>query len=145
MIEYEYWTDETEVMEYTRELRDILNDSSNFPILFNCFLNKRMPDLAQIMVSMLRAGRKYKEMAERKEAEIQLLKRQLKDKEGRISELLSTVDELENLIGIEELHKMKRMKSLYLQGHSLRKIGEIFRCDKSTVRKKLEKMGISFE
>ena len=145
MEEYVYWTDETEVMEYTRELQNILADPAKFHVLFNCFLTKKMPDLANIMVSMLKDGLKYKNIVKEKETEIQLLKKQIKDKEIKIAELLGTVDELERLIGIDELHKMRKMKSLYLQGYSLRKISEIFRCDKSTVKSKLIKMGISFD
>ncbi len=71
-------------------------------------------------------------------------------KDHEIQELRKRVQEMERQL--EELHYQKmgismkdgmRMKLQYEHGMSLRKLAEIYHCDKSTVKRRLLKMGVA--
>lgn len=145
MEEYEYWTDETEIFEYTKRLREELKNPDVYKAIFGCFIKKDLYSLAQIMATMAK-GRNN-------------LLCKLKESQDRISSLSDKVGEQENTIVklTAELEKLKShsvggniqkenlMENLYKQGHSLRKIGEMLHCDKSTVKRKLIKRGYTFD
>lgn len=144
MYEYEheeYRTEETEVMEYTSELRNTLPNPSLYGVIFRCFVERRMEDLANIMTDMLKQGLRYKNISDQKDNEIQRLKKQLEDRDKRIADLQQQL-QLNHSHGKISSADMMQMKVWYEHGYSLRKLGEMFNCDKNTVKQRLLEMGV---
>lgn len=137
----EYRTNETEVMEYTKELRNTLPNPSRYGVIFRCFVDKRMPELASIMTDMLKQAIKYKNISDQKENEIQHLKKQLEDRDKRIADLQQML-QLSSRHGKISSADMMQMKVLYEKGDSLRKLSKMFNCDKNTVKQRLLEMGV---
>ena len=73
--------------------------------------------------------------------EIQYLRRQLEERDKRIADLQQQI-QLNHLHGRISRADMMRMKELYEQGYSLRKLGARFNCDKNTVKQRLLEMGV---
>ena len=145
MKEYEYWTEETEIMEYTSELKDILNCNETYRTIFRCFKEKNMPALAANMVQMIRTAKELKRRVSERENNIEYLKKQIAEKESKISSLTSELEKIKAYKIGEDIEKLEVMANCYDRGQSLRKIGQRFNMDKSTVKRKLIKLGYTFD
>lgn len=137
----EYRTNETEVMEYTKELRNLITNTDIYREIFRCFVGKRMSDLATIMTNMYKQVLKSNKTVTEKNARIQELEKQLEDRDKRIADLQQQL-QLNSRHGKISSADMMQMKVLYEQGYSLRKLGEMFNCDKNTVKQRLLEMGV---
>lgn len=75
------------------------------------------------------------------DTEIQYLRRQLEDRDKQIADLQQQLQWNHSHGRISSVDMM-RMKGLYEQGSSLRKLGAMFNCDKNTVKQRLLEMGV---
>lgn len=138
---WEYQTDETEVMEYTSELRNLITNTDIYREIFRCFVDKRMYDLATIMTNMYKQMLKSNKAVKEKDSEIQYLRKQLEQRDKQIADLQQLL-QLNSSHGKTSSVDMMQMKVLYEQNYSLRKLGEMFNCDKNTVKQRLLEMGV---
>lgn len=107
--------------------------------MFKCCNQNGISDLlADLFKRQKKDGQlidKYKEQIAELNKQLANIYRKLENKSA----------ELENVYGHglgEKLNKSKEIKNLYEKGYSLRKIGELYHCDKSTVKRLLIKMGV---
>lgn len=145
MIEYEYWTEETEIMEYTEELKHLLHNSDKYRAIFDCFKRKNLPLLAEIMTSMVSALKELNTKEKEKSNTIEWLETSLAEKKNTIARLTTELEELRKQGGGADIQINNEMKALHEQGYSLRKISEILHKDRSTIKRKLIKMGYTFD
>lgn len=133
--------------DYLRGLDSRVSNELYAEIL-RCFMEKDMATLGKIIVQ-LAIGFEKSQSTEEKIATIRVLEEKVKILEGELKKQIKTNRELDTEVNSlrRELFGTKQwqylyIKNLYQSGSSLRQIGKILNCDKSTVKRKLIKMGI---
>lgn len=150
MIENYYYNENAEILDYTSELKYLINSSARYSEIFSYFKKKDMRNIASLMALFLKQEKKksneagsLKTRIEGLESKVSLLEAELNKKENTIKQLEADLDSLqEQLLGTDK-QRCLSMRDLYQAGMSLRKIGEIYGCDKSTVKRNLIKMGVT--
>lgn len=145
MVEYEYCTEETEIMEYTEGLRNVLKNPEKYKAIFDCFKKQNLPLLAEIMASMVSGLNELNTRVKEKNNTIAVLNTRVKELESKINTLSTELGELRKQGGGADMQTSNDIKSLYEKYGSLRKVGEILHMDKSTVKRKLIKLGFTFD
>lgn len=146
----EYRTDETEVLRCTRKLEYEINNPQKYAEIFRCFVKKDIQALSDIMVSMLQNCKNYRNTVAKQNTRIEELEKRLEDQNKQLIAQRETIYKLQanisqlssqrNKLGIEQL---MRMRLLYeREKYSLNKLGEMFNCDKNTVKQRLLEMGV---
>ena len=133
-----YWSEETEVAAYTKELQEELGSGEKYRAIFQCFLQKDLYSLAKIMTAIVKANRQLAD----KSARLEKLVREQSNQIDRLSAQLAASKRPQMSEGDQ---KTEIMKALYASGCSLREIGRRLNCDKATVKRKLLKAGMTFE
>jgi len=145
MQEYDYWTEETAIMEYTNDLRYELNDAKAFNAIFNCFKKKDLYSLAQLMTTMAKGRNNLHTTIRELKSKVSYLTAEVEKKESVIIRVTAELDELKKHIPSKDILLNERVKTLYSQHKSLRKVSEYLGCDKSTVKRHLIKMGYTLD
>lgn len=140
-------TDERKIINDTARLLLELekhNDGRNtYRRIVRLFSGCRQKDIANILTDLYEQLRNYKTQNDKLSKQVQDLEKQVYD----IScELKDAQRELKNIsfdrFG-NHLEQYKEMKKQYLRGASLRELAKIYGCDKSTVKRRLIKMGVT--
>jgi len=143
---YDILNEETEIEKYTKEIKNLPISEDAYMAIFGYFKNKDMASLARVIANL---GRGFSEREALKaqlctsNKQIAYLNKKLDKAEEVNKELQAEVNSLRReVFGLDE-YRCSGMRELYMAGKSLREIGKIYRCDKSTVKRKLVKMRIT--
>lgn len=140
-------TDERKILNVTARLSLELerhNDGRNtYHRIVRLFSECKQKDISNILTDLYEQLRNYKARNDKLSTQVQDLEKQLYD----MSCLLrNTTIELKNIsydrFG-NHLEQYKEMKRRYIKGASLRELAKIYGCDKSTVKRRLIKMGVT--
>lgn len=137
MEENLYWSEETEVAAYTKELQEELGSGEKYRAIFQCFLQKDLYSLAKILTAVVKANRQLADKSARLEKLVQ-------EQSNQIAHLSAQLAVSNGTSMSEDDQRTEVMKALYAGGCSLREIGRRLNCDKATVKRKLLKAGVSF-
>lgn len=137
MEENLYWSEETEVAAYTKELQEELGSGEKYRAIFQCFLQKDLYSLAKIMTAIVKANRQLADKSTR-------LEKLAQEQSNQIDHLSAQLAVSNGTSMSEDDQRTEVMKALYAGGCSLREIGRRLKCDKATVKRKLLKAGVTF-
>ena len=139
-------TDERSIFRNTYKLNNELSTHEGGVSVYNdiirMFKRGDQIGISDLLVDLYRQKKEYEDKIDTYVKKIETLNKQAI---YMSQELRHTQFELDNVYASglgEKLEVSKKMKKLYDSGASLRKIAELYKCDKSTVRRRLEKMGI---
>jgi len=139
-------TDERKIFQNTCSLCEELNKHKDgLKIYYEIVAMLRhcnQKGISNLLADLYKRQKENEQLIDRYAKQIEELNKQLLDTSRQ---LRHTSVELENLhdYGLDKkLNRAREMKNLYEKETSLREIGRVFHCDKSTVKRMLIKMGV---
>lgn len=137
----DFYTEEALTASFLEELREIA--SNNF---YNAVLQYLKTDnramLAEIITRLYKEAKKnYIDMRDSENQEIQNYKYRIEQLTREVEELKKQAEYLPAQTR-GDYGKLKMMKEMYENGHTLSSIASVVKCNKSTVKRKLIKMGV---
>lgn len=139
-------TDERKIFQNTCSLCDELNTHKDglktYYDIVGMFKRCNQNGISNLLADLYKRQKEDGQLIDRYAKQVEELNKQLIQISGQ---LRHTSVQLENLhdYGLDEkFNRAREMKNLYEKGTSLREIGRVFHCDKSTVKRMLIKMGV---
>lgn len=137
-----FFLEEAELMEYTDEMKYVLNDYNKFKQMFYMLQSKDIRSLGKIIMQL------YHDLAEIKKR-LNKLQRSLDDTKREKDRLWEDNKVLRRELmmikaarNYKELQENMEIERLYRNGYSCRQIADQINRDKSTVSRRLKRMGI---
>lgn len=123
-----------------KDVKDfIVGDTKVGRLVYGCIKDEKY--CTQALMELKEAIKQKDSMIEKLQSSLNESNIQIEDLKKQIIKITEQLDELcHQNIGVSYANG-KRMATYYREGMSLRKIAEIFDCDKSTVKRRLERLG----